>query len=136
MINDVLMGGYILTVIVALGIMTYYFVVRMIGFFDPKNVAPDIKISQSQATPFSPSVQEDTRDAATKKRVQMSIQDQWQSLNARALKRHCFECPDPWTCTKNPCFIPVGDKIVGTSTVTRTRGVTKAEKEILRRNKE
>lgn len=118
MITDILMWGFIVAVIVALGFMTYYFVVRAIGLFDHKNVAPKISLSQSQA-PFSPSVQEDTRDAATRKRVKVAIEKEYDSIMAKSLKRHAYDCKDPWTCKKNPCYIPVPDKIVSKTQVTR-----------------
>jgi hypothetical protein len=126
MITDVLMWGFILVVIVALGFMTYYFVVRAIGLFDHKTIAPKMSLSQSQ-TPFSPSVQEDTRDAATKKRVKVAIEKEYDSIMAKSLKRHAFECKDPWTCKKNPCYIPCPDKIVKETVISRPRKSFKIE---------
>ena len=53
----------------------------------------------------------DTRDAATRKRVNQAIDDQWQQIQARALVAHEPGC-DPFTCSKSVCFKYVGDKIV------------------------
>jgi hypothetical protein len=118
MISDIFLWIFVAVVIVALGFMTYYFIIRAIGLFDHKHVAPKFKIQQSNA-PFSPSVQEDTRDAATRKRVRIAIESEWSSIMAKSLKRHSPDCKDPWTCTKNPCYVPIPDKIVKTSTITR-----------------
>jgi hypothetical protein len=62
---------------------------------------------------FSPVAQEDTRDQATKKRVRSQIEAQQQQMQARALKRHSWDCKDPLTCTKDPCWVWEPDIIIG-----------------------
>jgi hypothetical protein len=86
----------------------YYFVRRILKK-DKK-----LKLIKMDTPILSPnSFQEDTRDAATKKRVRKAIEEQEQQLTARALKAHSADCPDPLTCTKDPCFIYGPDKIIG-----------------------
>jgi hypothetical protein len=98
-----------IALVIALPLYVIYYFIRMIfthkeGFkFSHGIKSKDI---------FMPTVQEDTRDAATRKRVAESIASQWEQLSARALKAHAADCPDPWTCKKNPCFIWEPDKIV------------------------
>lgn len=65
-------------------------------------------------------VQECTRDAATKKRVQKQFDEQEQSMNARALKPHA--CPDPLSCVKRVCFKRTPDKIVSSPYQVGKRG--------------
>jgi hypothetical protein len=98
-----------IALVVSLPLYVIYYFVRMI--FTHKE---GFKFSHGIKTKdiFSPVAQEDTRDAATRKRVAESIERQWEQLSARALKAHAADCPDPWTCKRNPCFKWEPDKIV------------------------
>ena len=65
---------------------------------------------------ISPVAQEDTRDAATRKRVAQAIEDQKEIINVMIFKSHEPDCPIIG-CTKDPCFIHKPDIIRGTETV-------------------
>jgi len=62
---------------------------------------------------FSPVEQEDPRTQESIKRTRKNFEEQQEQMQARAMKPHAFDCPDPWTCKKSPCFIWEPDKIVG-----------------------
>lgn len=54
-------------------------------------------------------------DVATKmaiKRVRAAFEQQQEAMNARALKPHAADCPDPLTCTKENCFTYEPDKLI------------------------
>lgn len=63
--------------------------------------------------PLSPISIEDTRRREAEKRIAKAFEDQQQQMETRAMKAHAADCPDPWTCTKCPCFKWEPDKIVG-----------------------
>lgn len=62
---------------------------------------------------FTPTLQEDPRHQESLKRTRKTFEDQQQQMDTRAMKAHAADCPDPWTCTRNPCFKWEPDKIVG-----------------------
>lgn len=70
------------------------------------------------------SVQECTRDAATRKRVAAAIKAQEQMMNARAMCAHSVDCRDIFTCVDPKCFKRVPMRIVGTSVVTKRSKVS------------
>jgi hypothetical protein len=57
-------------------------------------------------------VQENIRDAETRKRVAKAFEEQKEVMRARAMKPHDASCIDPWTCKKTICFKWEPDKIV------------------------
>ena len=58
------------------------------------------------------SLQEDPKSHESIKRTRKAFMEQEEQMKARALKPHSYDCPDPFTCTKNPCFIYEPDKII------------------------
>lgn len=75
---------------------------------------------------FSPVEQEDPRTQESIKRTRKTFEEQQQQMQARAMKAHAADCPDPWTCKKNPCFKWEPDKIVGKPIIERVK--TKEER--------
>ena len=63
----------------------------------------------------------DTRDAATRKRVNKAFDEQWAQMQARAFQAHEPGC-DPLTCTKSICFKWEADKIVSKPTTIKAGG--------------
>lgn len=57
-------------------------------------------------------VQESTRDIASRKRVAKAFAQQQTQMKARALKPHDPTCKDPLMCKQISCFKRVPDKIV------------------------
>jgi hypothetical protein len=43
------------------------------------------------------------------------------------MKAHAADCPDPWTCTKSPCFKWEPDKIIGEPKIVKVK--TKEERQ-------
>ena len=84
------------------------------------------RYTASSAQIFSPSLQEDPRTQESIKRTRKGFEDQQQQMDARAMKPHAFDCPDPLTCTKSPCFIWKPDKIVGEPKIEKVK--TKKER--------
>jgi hypothetical protein len=101
--------SFLVAIYITLVCFPVYYFTRRIFKRDKK-----LKLIQVDIPVLAPNAfQEDTRDQATKKRVRIAIEEQEQELMARSLKRHSADCPDPLTCTKDPCFIHGPDKIVG-----------------------
>jgi hypothetical protein len=71
------------------------------------------RYSASSENIFTPSLQEDPRTQESIKKTRKAFEAQQEQMSARALKQHAADCPDPWTCTKSPCFKWEPDKIVG-----------------------
>lgn len=71
--------------------------------------------------PQQDTVKECTRDRETRKRVAKAFAEQAQYMQARALKRHGFDCKDPSFCDKKDCFVWEPDKIVKRSMVSRAK---------------
>ncbi len=103
----------------------YFFMRKIFSARDDFNFSHGIKSNIA----YSPLAQEDPRDISIKHSVRAQIDQQWQAMNARALKCHDPKCLDPWTCTKNPCFVYEPDKIVASVAVERkrTKGVLREE---------
>jgi len=57
-------------------------------------------------------VQSDPASEDAIKIVDRIFENQWESLNTRALKPHSADCRDSWACTKESCFKVERDKIV------------------------
>jgi hypothetical protein len=70
---------------------------------------------------------EDPKAQETLKRSIASFKEQEQAMYARALKAHAYDCPDPWTCTKDPCFIRTPDVVIAKSTVARKTNKERTE---------
>lgn len=75
---------------------------------------------------ISPVAQEDQRTMEAVQRTRKAFAEQRQQMQTRALKAHAADCPDPWTCTKSPCFVWIPDKIIGKPEVVRLK--TKEER--------
>lgn len=60
----------------------------------------------------TPDTVKEDEQKAIRERVRKSFSQQEREIMIRASKPHSMSCPDNWTCTKNPCFIPVPDIIV------------------------
>jgi hypothetical protein len=125
MLVDFILAVCVGAVIVGITYPMYYFMRKIFAAHEDYNFSHGIKSNIA----YSPLAQEDTRDAAVKRSVRDQIDRQWQAMNARALKCHDPKCLDPWTCTKNPCFVYEPDKIAWMATVERakTKGVLREE---------
>ena len=77
-----------------------------------KHTKRPFRLMGQQDAPLIPTIQEDPRFQESIKRTRKTFEQQWEQMNARALKAHSPECPDPWTCTKENCFKFEPDKIV------------------------
>lgn len=69
--------------------------------------------------PVAPTAQHDVALQEARKRVKQVFENQKEAMNARALKKHDASCADYWLCKRDPCFIPMPDKIVSKSQVKR-----------------
>ena len=76
------------------------------------NTKRPFRLMGQQDAPIIPTIQEDPRFRESVKKTRKVFEAQWEEMNARALKAHSPECPDPWTCTKEKCFKFEPDKIV------------------------
>ncbi len=72
---------------------------------------------------------EDEKAVEQRKRIAKAFEQQWDSLQARALVAHAAECEDPVFCEKQPCFKWEPDKIVATAPVERRGRKKKVEVE-------
>ena len=114
LLMSILMASIITTVFIIIGYYTY----RVLNRLRKDDAIPPI--ISNRHVPFIPnSVMEDPKEQQLRAAVRKAYAEQEQAIMARSLKAHAFDCPDPWTCTKDPCFIRTPDVVVATRTVFR-----------------
>ncbi len=80
-----------------------------------------IKPNPNITTPVINTVQEDTRDQETRKRVAKYFEENHTLIIARALRPHSYECVESDLCEKDPCWEFVPDKIIGKPYIVKGR---------------